>query len=129
MINIEKYKDEILKVLDKEYSCGAMEMIYKFAEHKTSKPFKSYYDLFNWLCEEYQEPLLTDDEKEYLCDLKKWYDFDEITVNYVYVNLLQEVNDATAKVVASVTLPSTLHSVPFTHLDCGKIYTLEELGL
>lgn len=62
MLNIEKYKEDILKMLEKEYSCGAMEMIYKFAEHKTSKPFKSYYDLFNWLCEEYKEPLLTKDE-------------------------------------------------------------------
>lgn len=124
MLNIEKYKEDIIK-----YGYTGTYLKVNGTTGVGAAIALGSRTLVNWLCEEYQEPLLTDEEKEYLCDLKKWYDFDAITVNYVYVNLLREVNDATAGVVASVTLPSTLHSVPFTHLDCGKLYSLEELEL
>lgn len=129
MKNIDKYKDEIKEqigknIIEESAPYSLFDAITKAIGKKVNA-----FDLVDWLCSEYKEPLLTDEEKEYLQDLMKWYTFDAITVNYVYVNLLREVNDATAGVVASVTLPSTLHSVPFTHLDCGKIYTLEELGL
>jgi hypothetical protein len=126
MLNIEKYKEDILKILDKEYSCGAMEMIYKFAEHKTSKPFKSYYALFNWLCEEYKEPLLTDDEKEFLQDLMKWYVFDE-----VYISNMNEIvlfKDESSENVKryNIAIPSNFY---FEKLQQFEGYTLEELDL
>lgn len=120
MLNIEKYKEDILKMLDKENSCGAMEMIYKFAEHKTSNPFKSYYDLFNWLCSEYEESLLTDDEKEFLKDMMKWYTFDEV---YISLNLRLALINGDER--SYICVPNGF----FENFKECKSYTLEELGL
>jgi hypothetical protein len=121
MLNIEKYKDGIIK--------WGTQRPYREANSIDYNADVEWRDVVNWLVSEYQEPLLTEEEKELLQDLKKWYVFDKITVNYVYVNLLQGVNDHTDEVVASITLPSTLHGMPFARLDYGKIYPLEELEL
>ena len=122
MLNIKKYKDEIIH--------HGTQGVYRNNHAIDYDTDVEWCDVVDWLCSEYQEKLsLTDEEKDYLRDLKKWYNFDAIAVYYTYVALLQEKNAYTEEIVASITLPSIMQIGTCNRLDYGKVYSLEELEL
>lgn len=63
MLNIEKYKDEIINYIENgdDLQDGLCSIYYNSNHHSAN-----YQDVLNWLCEEYQEPILDEEEKAYL---------------------------------------------------------------
>lgn len=130
MLNIEKYKDDInLMKFSVNQNTGKLTMS-GCPEITRAFGNNQFYvrEFLKWLAEEYKEPLLTEDEQEFLKDLKKWYGFDAILVNYTHVQLLSKISDC-EKEVSRVTLPALDGDSAFDNLDYARVYTLEELGI
>ena len=85
----------------------------------------------DWLCEENQEPLLADNEKEFLQDLMKWYTFKSLKKDGVRIAMYVRISDGVSNFMGTVTIPfdTGKNSYTFQKLEDGKMYTLEELGL
>ena len=127
MLNIEYYKDEILKraehrstqyVISELAGVGCTEKSCERCEKLS----------FDWLCQEHEEPLLTEEEKKILSDL--------INALKPFISLEPKIekkgiNQAYIVVYCdeSVYTPSFDKDEMFTGLEYNKVYTLEELGL
>jgi hypothetical protein len=101
MLNIEKYKHEIIELGTQITYRNAFSIGY----HKDIE----WCDIVDWLCEEWKEPLLNEKEKEFIRDLKKWYNFDAIKDNYPYLDLL--VKKATNG--CGLIKYECVHSIPY----------------
>ena len=101
MLNIEKYKHEIIELGTQITYRNALGIGY----HKDIE----WCDIVDWLCEEWKEPLLNEKEKEFIRDLKKWYNFDAIKDNYPYLDLL--VKKATNG--CGLIKYECVHSIPY----------------
>lgn len=133
MLNIEKYKDEILKQVKSGNTffcaignvsdintCHYCEICDKKCEEK----------MFNWLLEEHKEPILTEEEKAYLSAVikpfrerihaikKATYDYKCAEYIYIYLEGLEYV-----------TLAGEKKGTTYKGMKEDKKYTLEELGL
>ena len=67
MLNIEKYKDEIKAEIGKDKTLGCV--VNKLMGNTCDdypKCNHCYLKVFDWLLQEYKEPILTDEEREYL---------------------------------------------------------------
>ena len=122
MLNIEKYKDEIKE------NGGIVEIFKKYSPiGQTICGYEDFYgDCIDWFCEEYKEPILTDEEREYLkvvCE-----PFHE-RINYVAriegaggKKLIIYYDDCYVMYLPSIELT-------FMNVELKKEYTLEELGI
>ena len=119
MLNIEKYKDEIIDEWRESEESDLLEDISAVAI-RHGKSLDSVEQVVDWLCEEYHESLLTDEDKEFLADLMKWYTFERI-----HINLCNEIVLVDDYKVFHVCKPKDI----FEKLEKLKCYTLEELGL
>lgn len=120
MLNIEKYKDEIEKLIDfDDYDLSGA--IWKIMQEQNAG-FES--SILDWIYEEYKEPIITEKEREYLkavcepfwnkvhyiCKSEGgWYT--EIHYDNIYV----------------INLPS--FNGMFKNMEPLDSYTLEELGI
>lgn len=66
MLNIEKYKGEIKKLMLTQYNLT--DLLERLMAEKTGRDFEDIYitHVFDWLAEEYKEPVLDEVEKAYL---------------------------------------------------------------
>ena len=132
MLNIEKYKDEIIAEWRESEEDDLLEDIKSVAHRHGSKGFTCE-RLMDWLCEEYQEPLLNDEEKEFIRDLKKWYKFDAIKVSFPYIDLLvkKKSKDGSTRYVLVHSIPFFDGSSMFKGLVNSNltVFPLEKLGL
>lgn len=138
MLNIEKYKDEIieeyqnlLKNFDNDSDGKRMNKAIKTIAfkhygkllHGASSPFK-------WLCEEYKEPILDEAERKYLSDvirpfrkeintISKFQTWDESS-QYIYISMKDN---------HIATLPVFPKGTMYKGMEGGKHYSLKELGL
>lgn len=64
MLNIEKYKDDILNTHNADLSCCVLSEILKLDCVKDCSECKKH--AIEWLLEEYKEPILDDAERKYL---------------------------------------------------------------
>lgn len=138
MLNIEKYKDEILSKKEKlSIGCASAEIaglccdVLKCPEcrKKTMK----------WLTSEYKEPILTEKEKAYLKAVIK-PKRDEVTVirkrcvceglenEYSSVSIYTKHPTVAGNFFAFFDFVIT-EDMPFEGMELEKEYTLEELGL
>ena len=116
MLNIEKYKDEI-----KEYGFSKVYLREKNVTIDGEKGVNlNIRNVVDWLCSEYKEPLLNDEDKEFLQDLMKWYTFERI-----HINLCNEIVLADDYKTFHICKPDGI----FEKLEKLKAYTLEELGI
>lgn len=131
MLNIEKYKEEILKYTGKQYSmmCLIHEDIMK-KNDCTGGCSKCRRETIEWLTSEYKESILTDEEKA--C-LKKIIKPKRDSVIYIRKTafLKGTENEFTNIVIAT---KGTLEAVvtpgmPFEGMKLEREYSLEELGL
>ena len=131
MLNIEKYKGEIECWYDSESAKQCSKL------YCLSKAIKEVYidrckdksiTPLEWLCEEYQEPILTDSEREYLKivfkpfhkrieNIIKAEDGDGESINYMYDD------------THSAWLPPFEKGTMYKNMELCKWYTLEELGI
>lgn len=132
MLNIEKYKEEII---DEWLYSGEDSFLddIKNVARKHGLNTKYCEDIMDWLCDEYKEPLLSDEEKNFIKDLKKWYDFDAIKDNYPYIDLLVKKESG-----GGLTRYECVHSIPYFKGNPGFegledsdqiLHTLAELDL
>ena len=64
MLNIEKYKDNILNAAQSDITCCVIDLFHNGVCPDNCKDCKKA--VMKWLLEEYKEPILDDAEKEYL---------------------------------------------------------------
>lgn len=126
MLNIEKYKNEIIDEWIKSEDCDLLENIKCVAHKNGLKDTHGIRDIqcrkiMDWLCDEYQEPLLNDKEK----DLLKYLigAFPSIYSAYVGEHFIFLKSKDDGQLVTF----SKMHG--FQNLESRKEYTLKELGL
>ena len=134
MLNIEKYKDIVLKNLD---ACSIDTLL-------RGKMVNGYCKGFNcegcrervlkWLLEETKEPVLDDVEKEYLSavikpfrnhvtSVRKWFN----GIDYQIIISLDHSGDNSGNLCQLPRFP--LSSEMYKGMDSKKWYSLQELGL
>ena len=81
MLNIEKYKDEILNAKQAHSTCSIYDIFLKLSHISCPGNCKECKkNIMNWLLEEYKGPVLDDVEKEYLSAVIKPF---RKKVNYI----------------------------------------------
>lgn len=120
MLNIEKYKDEIIAEWRESEESDLLEDISVVAI-RHGKSLGSIEQVVDWLCEEYQESLLTDDEKAQIRAFKKALPtLERIEKHGVLIYLQNSGGD----IIGSFIILNVYKKI----LECVT-YTLEELGL
>lgn len=129
MLNIEKYKNELSKDLD-TLDCQICAL-----RKKGNCKLGDYCDEcraenIKWLCSEYKEPILNEDEKEYLKAVIKPFrnevrcitklSDDDWAEEYICICIKQS---------SSTNLPRFDEGMAYENMENGREYTLEELGL
>ena len=125
-LNIEKYKDEIKYyiVSGRNLEVAVCETIKKYNPNGDY----SEYGILEWLCEEYQEPILDETERKYLKIVFKSFhkrikyitkakDGDGESINYIYDD------------EHSAWFPPFEKGTMYKNMELRKWYTLEELGI
>ena len=140
MKNIEKYEHEISHLVNKGSSLECS--IATVAGIKAKKPCydqvckECHNKCIEWMCSEYNEPILNDDEKDIIRSMIYFLQKIGCTVNYV-------IKDVNKNCIAYFIIDyennavgySEMMSSPyfkkdkFNGMEIGKKYTLEELGL
>ena len=129
MLNIEKYREDL-----KKQGEGVLECNIQFLMGK--KPYGCMRfdgchacrkECIEWLCSEYKEPILTEEEKEYLSSVIKPFreridSFVKVTGDVEYINIYLKNSDY-------VLLASEKIGTTYKGMKAYKDYTLEELGL
>ena len=157
MKNIDKYKDEILTEYEHYHNLGFAVREVAYAHGKMFRQaVDEGYDfdmktLLAWLNNDYQESLLTDEEKDFLQHLLKYYKANYITFGEDYLTLTYEDNREEPTVSDFMTLLCSRYTTPpysrcpvmndetcnffipknlkFKNIELLKKYTLKELGL
>lgn len=136
MLNIEKYKDEILneyqQLTNKDTSSSdgtrMNKAIRKIALKHCGKRLLGASNPFKWLCEEYKEPILDDVEKDYLSAVikpfRKRIKYIEIrkigSRQFVHIELYGEDR---------MSFPNFKENTMYKGMKPRKHYSLDELGL
>lgn len=137
MLNVEKYKDEILKYAGYQHSL--MCLIYENIMKKndcTGCCSKCKRETIKWLTSEYKEPILTDEEKEYLKNLIKHFRnyikyIERETEDFYNGEQLESINIWMEKgdIGNFTIIPIVETSLTFEGMEDERQYSLEELGL
>lgn len=130
MLNIEKYKDEILKVRKKNGTSSDCAIgIVRKGHCDTQKCIECHYYSLIWLFQEYKEPILDDAERKYLSAVIKPF---RKRVRYIAIWIC----DGTKRFVHIelddgdyVNLPNFKANTMYKGMEPKKHYSLEELGL
>ena len=147
MKNIDKYKDEILTEYEHYHNLGFAVREVAYAHGKMFRQaVDEGYDLdmktlLAWLNNDYQESLLTDEEKDFLQHLLKYYKANYITFGEDYLTLTYEDNREESTVSDFMILHRCYvmndetynffipKNLKFKNIELLKKYTLKELGL
>lgn len=129
MLNIEKYKDDILNAEQSNINCCVIDLLHNGVCEYNCKDCKK--NIMNWLLEEYKEPILDDVEREYLSEVTKPFlskikyiaKFKSACSNdkqYIHIAFYEE---------EVITFPYFKANSMYKGMELNKAYTLEELGL
>ena len=141
MLNAEKYKDEIQKLLDRGYDATLNKKTKKIVacretncNHCAFFTIKScVYEREKWLISVCEESILDEVEKEYLRgvirpfrdkvdSIRKIAESEKIESILIYINSFNDFKDV-------IYLPRFEKGKMYQNMKDGKYYTLEELGL
>lgn len=140
MLNIEKYKDEILKGCAEEklypsyseeitierFANALRDVFYKYSEEE----YEDIEQLLAWLLAEYKEPLLTKKERKYLRSvIKPFRDEVQSITKLSDDDWAEEYICIFIKKSANAILPRFEENTMYKGLKWNERYTLEELGL
>lgn len=132
MLNIEKYKDEIKAEIEKDNTLGCV--VNKLMGNTCNyypKCNDCYLKVLDWLLQEYQEPILTDEEKEYLSAVIKPF---KNSIQYIGKFKLDDgfqqirINYEGEHYASIIELPPFDNDM-YKGMGIGKFYSLEVLGL
>lgn len=135
MLNIEKYKKEVIARLD---TCQMERMInditgfnYCGSARDHCTPCAEY--VYKWLLSEYKEQILTDSEREYLSSVIKPYKNKVTGITKVKDEYKENMRYIRIKVrsvgTEYINLPWFKENTMYKGMKDLKEYTLEELGL
>lgn len=137
MLKIEKYKDEIKAELKKNKTLGCV--VNKLMGNTCDdypKCNDCYLKVLDWLLEECEEPILTDEEKEILKNISRR--FDNIGRHIITIKKKKCFVD-NGSLIFKVKIYAVYHTYSesdlfyldkkFKGMELEKEYTLEELGL
>lgn len=128
MLNIEKYKDDILKTELSNINCCVNHLNNKGICFKNCKDCKKA--AMKWLLEEYKEPVLDDVEREYLSATIKPF-----RKMIAYIVKAQDFDDGKQCIRIILQNGDGMHfpylydDAMYKGMEVNKEYTLEELGL
>ena len=128
MLNIEKYKDDILNIEPTNINCCANYFFHNDVCQYNCKECKKA--AMKWLLEEYKEPILDDAERKYLAAvirpfreevdfISKFRTFDDSS-QYIYIEM---------KDTSKGNLPGFPKGTMYKGMIEGTHYSLKELGL
>lgn len=127
MLNIEKYKDEILNADQSDITCCVIDLFHNGACPENCKDCKKA--AMKWLLEECKEPILKEDERKYLSDVIRPFRKEVATISkfntfdgrqYIYIELKDKRGS---------NLPTFPKGTIYKGMIEGMHYTLQELGL
>ena len=132
MLNIEKYKDDILNAAQADITCCVIDLFHDCVCTYDCKDCKKA--AMKWLLEEYKETILDDAEKEYLSAVIKPFRNKIATISklHTYDNINYENNEYIyfgMKDRRGYSLPLFKQGTMYKGMQQGKHYTLQELGL
>lgn len=126
MLNIEKYKDDILNAKQSDITCCVIDLYHNGICPDDCKDCKR--EAMEWLLSEYKGPILTDSEREYLSSVIKPFrknaDFVCKNSNILreYISIGLDNNDY-------ISLPTFKPGEMYKCMEKNKLYALQELGL
>lgn len=131
MLNIEKYKNELDTkttelVFEIQLLMGNKPSCDKRSCHMCRK------ECIEWLLSEYKEPVLTEEEKEYLSSVIK--PFRKKVKHIVKINLLSSPEEQFIRIVIGnldfINFPNfNKNTGMYKGMEADKLYSLEELGI
>ena len=135
MLNIEKYKDEIKNYIENgdDLQDGLCSIYHNTNHHGTN-----YQGVLNWLCSEYKEPILDEEEKAYLSAIIKPFRDRTVCIGKhqsLYHPTKYNLLEIAVKPLDNsnnwdyIHLPIFSKKTMYRNMALGKKYTLEELGL
>lgn len=131
MLNIQKFKDEILKYAG--YRHSLMCLIYENIMKKNDCIgccSKCKRETIEWLLEEYKEPILDDIEKEYLSAVIKPFRKRIKSIKKAYYSDNSAYISIAMNKCEHIFLPYfNLNSGMYKRMEIDEAYTLKDLGL
>ena len=140
MLNIEKYKDEIIEEYQNLMKTTAIDgdgnrmnkAIRTIAYKHCRKILLGASNPFKWLCEEYKEPILDDVEREYLSAVIK--PFRNKVKHIVKISRIsppktQDIRIVLGDLDSVYLLNLNTNTGMYKGMEADKLYSLEELGL
>lgn len=127
MLNIEKYKDEILKAAQSDITCCVIDLYHNDICPDDCKDCKKA--AMEWLLEECKEPILTDSEREYLSAVIK--PFRKNVMDVIKLQCIDERQCIRIRICVGdcAELPLFNNNTMYKGMEVGKYYMPEELGL
>ena len=132
MLNIEKYKDDILNAEITRINCCVNQLSNKGICFKDCKECKK--EAMKWLLSEYKEPILDDVEKEYLSAVIRPFRKIILTVSKHRLNndleyIAIRVKSFKEDEEENMCFPAFKIGTMYKGMEVNKEYSLEELGL
>ena len=128
MLNIEKYKDNILNADQSDITCCVIDLFHNGVCPDNCKDCKKA--AMKWLLEEYKEPILDDVEKEYLSAVIKPF-----RKMIAYIVKAQDFDDGKQCIRIILQNGDGMHfpylddDAMYKGMEVNKEYSLKELGL
>lgn len=128
MLNIEKYKDDILNTEQADIACCVIDLFHNGVCPDNCKDCKKA--AMEWLLEECKEPILTDSEREYLSAVIK--PFRGKVSHIVKIHSKVDTYEYICICVNGYEVmffPKFEENTMYKGMEPNKCYTLQELGL
>lgn len=128
MLNIEKYKDNIINADQSDITCCVIDLFHNGVCPHDCKDCKKA--AMKWLLEEYKEPVLDDVEREYLSATIKPF-----RKMIAYIVKAQDFDDGKQCIRIILQNGDGMHfpylndDAMYKGMEVNKEYSLEELGL
>ena len=135
MLNIEKYRDDILNAKQSYFTCSVSDIFLKLSHISCTGNCKECKkNIMKWLLSEYKEPTLDDVEKEYLSAIIKPFRKIIVTVSKHRLNndleyIAIRVKSLKEDEEENMCFPAFKIGTMYKGMQQGKHYTLQELGL
>lgn len=131
MLNIEKYKDNILNAAQSDITCCVIDLFHNGVCPDNCKDCKKA--AMKWLLEEYKEPVLDDAERKYLSEVIR--PFKNYVTGITKVKNECETDKQFIRIMVNkyrieyIILPYFEENTMYKGMEVNKEYSLEELGL
>lgn len=136
MLNIEKYKKDIAYIIQASvYEPCIYSALIDFAEEKSHKVMETTKELLDWFCEEYDEPTLTDVERDYLSAIMKPFlkkDLEIYVTKFEATDFNSKENVEFLEICIdeeAFSLPNFKPNTMYKGMKEGKPYYANELGI